>query len=330
MQPHLQAHWNPSSNGDSDAATPFGPDVHAGDVDSTRLAGDPDVAQLGLWADPEPDALAQATMDALITSPNAGAGVSRRARFARRALLAGAAAGLATTLAPARAHAIFGLPIPQIVIDFQAIANTAATVAQLRTIYSNATAQLNSFVANTKKLTSPYAWRNINTAVAAVDGAMASGQSLGYSVYQLPQKVAVTFPGYTYNPVTATADTRARHEVTLSTASNLLVADQATGVQLAQSMARLSTMKTQLAGAWSAQQAAEVNATATVMQAEELTLLRQQLLAQSSAAAVRAAADANRELNGSAAVQALFTAPARTLTTNPPVRPAMDPAVYLY
>lgn len=256
---------------------------------------------------------------------------ARRGTVARRGLTLLALTGLAAGLLPSRAHALFGIPgLPQIVFDPTAVAKLVAQINQLQNQLTVARANAAAFVANTRKLTSPYAWRNINTAVTTVDGLMASGQALGYSAGALPGRLAATFPGYAYNAATVAADVRARHEATLATFKGALVAGQATGLQIGQSMAQLGTMKRQLAAATSAQQAAEISATALVTQAEEATLLRQQLLAQASAEAVRAAGEANRELQGTAAVQALITGPARALTTNPPVRPRMDPAAYAF
>lgn len=253
---------------------------------------------------------------------------ARRSTAARRGLTLLALTGLAAGFLPARAHALFGLP--SIVFDPTAVAKLIAQINQLQNQLTVARANAAAFVANTRKLTSPYAWRNISTAVATVDGLMASGQALGYSAGALPGRLAATFPGYAYNPATVAADVRARHEAALATFKGALVAGQATGLQIGQSMAQLGTMKRQLAAATSAQQAAEISATALVTQAEESTLLRQQLLAQASAEAVRAAGEANRELQGAAAVQALITGPARALTTSPPVRPRMDPAAYAF
>ena len=253
---------------------------------------------------------------------------ARRVMVVRRGLTVLVGVGLAAGLMPARAHALFGLG--DIVFDPAAVTQLISQIDQLRTQLTVARANAAAFLANTRKLTSPYAWRSINSAVATVDGAMASGQALGYSAGALPERLAVTFPGYAYNSATAPADARARHEVTLATLKGALVAGQATGLQIGQSMIQLVTMKRQLAAATSAQQAAEVSATALVTQAEETTLLRQQLLAQASAEAVRTAEEANRELQGTAAVQALFTGPARALTASPPVRPRMDPAAYAF
>ena len=256
---------------------------------------------------------------------------ARRRLSVRRGLALLACLGLAVGMAPSRAHALFGLPVlPQVVFDPTAVAKLVAQLGQLQNQLNVARANAAAFLANTRKLTSPYAWRSINSAVATVDGAMGSGQALGYSAGALPGRLAVTFPGYAYNPATAPADARARHEVTLATLKGALVAGQATGLQIGQSMSQLVTMKRQLAAATSAQQAAEVTATALVTQAEETTLLRQQLLAQASAEAVHTAEEANRELQGTAAVQALFTGPARALTASPPVRPRMDPAAYAF
>lgn len=285
-----------------------------------------DAAQLDLGLDGAGSEHFRASMDAY---PDLGRRrAARRGTIARRGLALLVGTGLAAGLMPSRAYAFFG--IPSIVFDPTAVAKLIAQINQLQNQLTVARANAAAFVANTRKLTSPYAWRSINTAVGTVDGLMASGQALGYSANALPGRLAATFPGYAYNPATVAADVRARHEAALATFKGALVAGQATGLQIGQSMTQLTTMKRQLAAATSAQQAAEISATALVTQAEEATLLRQQLLAQASAEAVRSADEANRELQGTAAVQALFTGPARALTTNPPVRPRMDPAAYAF
>jgi P-type conjugative transfer protein TrbJ len=294
-------------------------------------ARDPAQLSLGIDADGSGGSEHFAAMDDY-TGQAGGRG--RRGRgtvWARRTLALAAAVGLAGSLAPERAHAMFGIPgLPQIVFDPTAVAKLVTQIGELRNQLNTARGHAAAFVANTRKLTSPYAWRSINGAVTTVDGVMASGQSLSYSVNALPARLAVTYPGYTFNAATVGADVRARREVTLSTLKGALLAGQASGLQIGQSMSRLAAMKQQIAGATTAQQTAEVSATALVTQAEELTLLRQQLLAGASAEAVRTAEEVNRELQGAAAVRALFTQPARALSLNPPARPSMDPAAYVF
>lgn len=281
----------------------------------------PDPAQLTLWPEASP-------------RPAAGSETHRRARRAtwtRRTLALLAGAGLVATLRPAPAHALFGIPgLPQIVYDPAAVARLITQVNQMAQLYSTARAHANAFVANTRRLTSAYAWRDPSSAVSTVDALVTSGQALSYSTAGLAGQLATTFPGYSYNPVTAAAANRTQRERALSTSLQQLMAAQATGVQLGQSIARLRTMKQQLATAGTSQQVAELSATIAVLQAEETTLLRQQLLAQQSGQAVYQADQANRELQGAAAVQRLFLAPARALTVTPPVRPTVNPATYVF
>ena len=211
-----------------------------------------------------------------------GRGASR-ALWGRRVLAGVVGLGLGAALLPKDAWAA----IP--VVDVAAIAQIVATVGKLTTQITLLTNQYNAFVNNTRKLTSGYAWRDIGTTIATVDGVVASGRALTYSTAGLAAELGVTFPGYSYDPLTAVADLRAQKERALSTVMQQLLANQRTGTQLAMSVARLATMKGQVAGISSAQQAAEVNATVGVLAAEETALLRQQILAAGSAQAVVAA-----------------------------------------
>jgi P-type conjugative transfer protein TrbJ len=247
-----------------------------------------------------------------------------RRSWVRRSLAVLATAGLVTAALPDRAAAA----IP--VVDMAAIAQIVATIGKLTTQIAIMTNQYNAFVNNTKKLTSGYAWRDINSAVATVDGVVSSGVALSYSTVGLAGQLAATFPGYSYDPATIMTDSRAQKERALGTVMQQVMAAQQTWSQISQSVTRLNTIKGQVAGISSAQQAAEVGATISVMAAEELTLLRQQLLASTSAQSILAAEQMNRELQGAAAVRVMFTDPAIDLRLNPPVRQQMDPTSYAF
>ena len=258
------------------------------------------------------------------TWPLGSAGGALRRPWVRRSLAVVATAGLVTTVLPGRA----GAAIP--VIDVAAIAEITATITKLAAQIVIMTNQYNAFVNNTRKLTSGYAWRNINSAVATVDGVVSSGAALSYSTIGLAGQLAATFPGYSYDPATIASDSRTQKERALGTAMQQVMAAQQTWAQIGQSVARLNQIKTQVAGISSAQQAAEVGATIGVISAEELTLLRQQLLASTSAQAILAAEQTNRELQGVAAVRVMFTDPAVDLRLNPPVRPHMNATAYAF
>lgn len=257
-------------------------------------------------------------------------GAARRLLWGRRALALVAAGGLATTLVPGRAWALFGIPgLPQLVYDPAAVAHLVTTISTLRNQLTTANNQLNRFVSNTRKLTSPYAWRDITSTLNTVNSVVAGGQALSYSTAGLASQLGTTFPGYSYNPVTAAAQMRTQKERALSTVLQQLIANQSTGGQLNLSVARLATIKGQVAGMTSAQQAAEVNATVNVLGAEETALLRQQLLAQGSAQAVITAEALNQRLQAAAAVAA-FEAPAAALAAAPPTRPRMNANTWAY
>ena len=256
--------------------------------------------------------------------PLGSIGDATRHPWVRRSLAVVATAGLVTAILPVRA----GATIP--VVDYAAITQIVASIAKLTAQISIMTNQYNAFVNNTRKLTSGYAWRDINTAVSTVDGVVSTGVALSYSSVGLAGQLAATFPGYAYDPATIVADSRAQRERALGTVMQQVIAAQQTWSQISQSVTRLNTIKGQVGGISSAQQAAEVNATIGVMAAEELTLLRQQLLASTSAQSVLAAEQMNRELQGAAAVRVMFTDPAVDLRLNPPVRPQMNAATYAF
>lgn len=257
-------------------------------------------------------------------------GGARRTLWGRRALALVGAIGLATTLVPNRASALLGIPgIPDLVFDPAAVANLATTIARLETQITLFRNQYNAFVSNTRKLSSGYAWRDISSTLNSVSTVVSGGRALSYSTAGLASQLGATFPGYSYNPLTAPTDMRTQKERALSTVMQQLLANQSTGTQLATSVARLATIKGQVGSLTTAQQAAEVNATIGVLGAEETALLRQQLLAQGSAQAVVAAEALNQRLQATAAVAA-FEAPAAAIAATPPTRPRMDTGVWTF
>jgi P-type conjugative transfer protein TrbJ len=257
-------------------------------------------------------------------------GGARRALWGRRAVTLVGVVGLMTALVPNRASALFGIPgIPQLVYDPAAVTNLATTITRLGTQITLMRNQYDAFVTNTRKLTSGYAWRDITSTVNNVNTVVSGGQALSYSTAGLAAQLGTTFPGYSYNPLTAPTDMRTQKERALSTVMQQLIANQGTGAQLATSVARLAAIKGQVRSLSTAQQAAEVNATIGVLGAEETALLRQQLLAQGSAQAVVAVEALNQRLQATAAVAA-FEAPAAAIAATPPTRPRMDASAWTY
>lgn len=238
-------------------------------------------------------------------------------RSVRRAAIGIVFQTLVLAVSPAHASAQFG--IPQIVYDPAAVGQLVSHLAQLQSQVSLAQQHVNLFLSNTRKL-SGYSWRNINATIAAVDALVASGQAISYSTSGLAGQLGVTFPGYAWNPTTIAVDMQTQKQRALGTVMQQLVAAQNTWSQINGSVSALNAIKGQVAGITSAQQAAEVGATIGVHSAEELTLLRQQLLASSSAQAVVAAEQLNHRLQALAAVAA-FEAPAAAIAASPPVRP---------
>jgi P-type conjugative transfer protein TrbJ len=251
------------------------------------------------------------------------------ARWIRRAL-AMLAGGLLLSAGSAQtAAAQFSIPgLPQLVYDPAAVGQLVSELAQLQQQVSLAQQHVNAFVANMRKL-GLYNWRNISGTIAAVDGVVSSGQAISYSTSGLASQLGVTFPGYTWSPTTTASNLLTQKQTALGTVFQQLVAAQSTWQQINQSVQTLNNIKAQVGGITTAQQAAELNATIGVAGAEELTLLRQQLLAASSAEAVVAAEQLNTRLQALAA-DAAFRAPAAAIAASPPVRPALVVANWVF
>lgn len=245
------------------------------------------------------------------------------------AAIAVALAISAVVLVPATARA--QLPIPgiggiiggilgggsQVVYDPTAVGKLAAQLNQIRRQISIAQEQLQTQVANMRKLPDP-PWRAIDATLRDVRSLARQREALGYALDDLDAQFRRTFPGWKLSG-TMESDLRSQGERTLATLRGALVATGATAQQFATSAATLQAMKRRMAAITSAQQAAELNGTIGIQSAEELTLLRQQLAVMNGAQLVALAQEANRQLQA-AAFQQAFDAAAQVRRPAPPRR----------
>lgn len=227
---------------------------------------------------------------------------SRRIAHFRRAALAAAAFALVigATARPADAQIA--------VIDAAAIAKLATQLTRQAQQIAVARSQLQAQLDNMRKLSNP-SWRSITTTMSQIDALTRQGQAISYSLGSLAAVFQQTFPGTIaggrLTPALA-GQLRVQDQRTLATLRGLLDAAQATSQQFATGTARLNAMKAQIGSITSAQQAAELNGVIGIHTAEEITLLRQQLAASTSAQAVMQANQVNRDLQGAAVAHDLW------------------------
>lgn len=238
-------------------------------------------------------------------------GTNTGARYRRHLLPLAAALGLTLHATDAGAQLPILGPLP--VIDPAAIAQLLTQVRQQVQQLLVARQQLQMQIVNMRKLANPQ-WRGIAGTLGQIDALTQQGVAIWYSLGNVNAQFQRTFPGWQLS-TTMPADLRLQQERTLATIRSAVDMANVTYRQLAVANARLSAMKGQLAGITSAQQVAELTGSVGIHTAEEITLLRQQLLAQGNAQAVFLAHQVNRETQGAAAAEAFrlagATAPIR-------------------
>jgi P-type conjugative transfer protein TrbJ len=203
------------------------------------------------------------------------------------------------------------------VIDAAAVAKLVTQGRQQLQQITIAQQQLQTQIANMRKLASP-PWRTINATMARVDLLTQQGAALAYTLANVDAQFGQLFPGWQLSPTMA-ADMRLQRERTLATVRGALGATNATAAQFAAAAANIQAIKSRLGTITSAQQAAELNGAIAVQSAEELTLLRQQLAAMQSAQLVVSAAQVNHDLQA-AAFQQRYDAAAQVRRPAPPRR----------
>ncbi len=239
-------------------------------------------------------------------------------RPVRLAVIAGSLVIAAAVVTPSIACAQFGLPgLPQVVYDPTAVGKLVSQISQMSQAIATARSQLQAQVANMTKLANP-PWRTINIAMTQIDALTRQGRALSYAVTNLDHEFRSTFPGWSLSASLA-ADMRTQNERTLATLRGAMNATSATSAQLPVSSATLTAIKGRMSTIASAQQGLELNGVIGIENAEELTLLRQQLAAQHTAELVVYSQQVNHALQA-AAYQQAYDASAQVQKPTPPRR----------
>ena len=135
-----------------------------------------------------------------------------------------------------------------------------------------------------RKLPSP-PWRDISQTVARINTLMADGRALSYQLANLDQEFRATFPvdkSFADWPT----ERRAQAERTVATMGAVLSGARAQAQVFNEGLSRVAQIKAQVGSIQGHQAALELQNSATVLTAEELMLLRQALIAQTSMQAV--------------------------------------------
>ena len=217
-----------------------------------------------------------------------------------------------TLLAAPAAHAQFGLLGSGIVFDPSNFARNVLHYARRLEQIAMQKQQLQQQLVAMRKLPNP-PWRDIRQTMAQIDGLMADGRAIGYRLQNLNQQFQATFPVDRVFRDWPT-ERRAQAERTVATMGAVLAGAHAQAQVFNDGLGRLTDMKGRVATVQGQEGALELQNTATVFTAEELMLLRQALMAQSSMQAVYYANRVNTEAQQAATIDDRMTtlsAPAR-------------------
>jgi P-type conjugative transfer protein TrbJ len=224
-------------------------------------------------------------------------------------VLAGAAMVVSAAL-PAQAHAQFG--IGGIVFDPRSLAQSVLIYKRAYDQLTAARQQLQEQVTALAKLRNPN-WRTISTLMSQADAYLRQQNTLGYGLPSLDAMFQRTFPGAQVVPNYETVqETQALR--TLATLRGVLNATGRTAQDFPTGVTRLTAMKAQLAQVQGHEAALELGNTVGVYTAEGVTLLQQQIAAQTNAQAVYFAHEINGQVQAEANSRALLT----WLATPPP------------
>src|SRR3989449_2302422 len=221
-------------------------------------------------------------------------------------LLPGALVIALTLLAAPAGHAQFGLPGSGIVFDPSNFARNVLHYARRLEQIAMQKQQLQQQLVAMRKLPNP-PWRDIRQTVAQLDGLMADGRAIGYRLQNLSQQFQATFPVDRVFRDWPT-ERRAQAERTVATMGAVLAGAHAQAQVFNDGLGRLTDMKGRVATVQGQEGALELQNTATVFTAEELMLLRQALMAQSSMQAVYYANRVNTEAQQAATIDERLTA----------------------
>jgi type IV secretion system protein TrbJ len=230
-------------------------------------------------------------------------------RRTRRSVLARAVlAVLCTVVAAPVAQAQFG----GVVFDPTNFARNVLHYARRLEQMELQKQQLEQQLLAMKKLPSP-PWRDISATVAQLNALMADGRALSYQVANLDQQFRTTFPGNQSFQDWPT-ERRAQAERTIATLGAVLSNARAKAPVFDDGLGRIAEIKSEVGTVQGHEAALELQSTATVFTAEELMLLRQALMAQTSMQAVYYSHHVNSEAQQAATIDdrmRALTAPAR-------------------
>ena len=207
-------------------------------------------------------------------------------------------------LAPATVHAQFGFG--GIVLDPSNLARNVLHYARRLEQIAMQKQQLQQQLVAMRKLPNP-PWRDIRQTMAQIDGLMADGRAIGYRLQNLNQQFQATFPVDRVFRDWPT-ERRAQAERTVATMGAVLAGARAQAQAFNDGLGRLTDMKGRVATVQGQEGALELQNTATVFTAEELMMLRQALMAQSSMQAVYYANRVNTEAQQAATIDERLTA----------------------
>ena len=216
---------------------------------------------------------------------------------------------LATVLPAASAHGQLG---GGIVFDPSNFARNVLHYARRLEQMDLQRQQLEQQLLAMRKLPNP-PMRDISQTVGQLNALMADGRALSYQLANLDQQFRATFPvdqSYRDWP----ADRRAQAQRTVATMSAVLEGARAQAQVFNEGLGRIAQIKAQVGTVQGHEAALELQNTATVFSAEELMLLRQALMAQTSMQAVYYADRVNSEAQQAATIDehlSGLTAPAR-------------------
>ncbi|HEY4129408.1 MAG TPA: hypothetical protein VGM50_02270 [Gemmatimonadaceae bacterium] len=153
--------------------------------------------------------------------------------------------------------------------------------------------QLQQQLAALRKLANP-SWRDISQTVAQLNTLMSDGHALSYQLANLDQQFRQAFPvsrSFSDWPT----ERRIQAERTVATMANALAGARTQAQLFNDGLRRIDQFKSQVSTVQGHEAALELQSSATVFNGEELMLLRQALVAQTSMQAVYYADQVNKE-----------------------------------
>jgi P-type conjugative transfer protein TrbJ len=144
-----------------------------------------------------------------------------------------------------------------------------------------------------RKLSNP-PWRDISQTVAQLNALMSDGKALSYQIANLDQAFRQAFP-VTQSFADWPTERRNQAQRTVATMANVLSGARAQAQLFNDGLRRIDQMKSQVSTVQGHEAALELQSSATVFNGEELMMLRQALVSQTSMQAVYYADQVNKE-----------------------------------